>query len=120
MRLIDADAFVLKLQDVKTNCIIRRDVSPRNSCRWHNFQSILLFLGAVIGKLNDPDFTPTIEAEPVRHGRWEWRGGIPWCSNCGEMPPGYSYEGDVNTTPYCPNCGAKMDKEVDHAGTGTV
>ena len=57
--------------------------------------------------------SPTIDAEPVRHGRWEWRGGIPWCSNCGEMPPGYSYEGDVNTTPYCPNCGAKMDGGAD-------
>lgn len=54
---------------------------------------------------------PTVDAVEVVHGRWEWRGGIPWCSNCGEMPPGYSYEGDVNTTPYCPNCGAKMDLE---------
>lgn len=63
----------------------------------------------------DLSYLPTIEAEPVRHGRWEWRGGIPWCSNCGEMPPGYSYEGDVNTTPYCSNCGAKMDGD-SHEG----
>ena len=54
---------------------------------------------------------PAVDAEPVKHGRWEWRGGIPWCSNCGKMPTGYSYDGDVNTTNYCPNCGAKMDLE---------
>lgn len=51
----------------------------------------------------------TVDAVEVVRGRWEWRGGIPRCSNCGEMPPGYSYDGVVNTTPYCPNCGAKMD-----------
>lgn len=60
------------------------------------------------------DNQPCIEcsqyAAQERHGRWEWRGGIPWCINCGEMPPGYSYEGEVNTTPYCPNC-IKKDGE---------
>lgn len=70
--------------------------------------------GAKFIALGSVRTAPTIEAAPVRHGRWEWRGGIPWCSNCGEMPPGYSYEGDVNTSLYCPNCGAKMDKEADN------
>lgn len=51
----------------------------------------------------------TIKTEPVRHGRWEWKCGIPYCSNCGEMLNGYSYDGDINTTLYCSNCGAKMD-----------
>lgn len=59
----------------------------------------------------DIDLIPRVDAVEVVHGRWEWRGGIPWCSNCGEMPPGYSYDGVVNTTPYCPLCGAKMDLE---------
>ena len=58
------------------------------------------------------DNAPTIDAEPVRHGRWlynsyptVWYGhGEPpeWvCSECEERA--------YNTYDYCPNCGAKMD-----------
>ena len=46
---------------------------------------------------------PTIEAEPVRHGRWEYKhfSSEPHCSLClAEYP--------IETN-YCPNCGAKMD-----------
>ena len=52
----------------------------------------------------------TIDAEPVRHGRWEC--GKP-CPVCG----GDRFEGlDADIwadwePPYCPNCGAKMDLE---------
>ena len=64
---------------------------------------------------------PTIEAEPVRHGRWvredDFAGAIdvPYlCSECsGKVlvsgiwtPKGYGYE-------YCPMCGAKMDLKGD-------
>lgn len=53
---------------------------------------------------------PTVDAEPVRHGRWEsvtedWRNQIMWwnCSECDcEVSTKYNY---------CPNCGAKMDGE---------
>ena len=53
---------------------------------------------------------PAVEAEPVRHGRWniinDGRGGeLLECSNCRytfrRLFPRY----------YCPNCGAKMDLE---------
>lgn len=58
------------------------------------------------------DKCPTIDAEPVRHGWWEykfyptvWYGpGEPpeWiCSLCDDRA--------YNTYDYCPNCGAKMD-----------
>ena len=56
---------------------------------------------------------PIIDAEPVKHGYWieepiedEW-GKLPsiWhCSKCDNL--------ELNNSPYCPNCGAKMD-EVD-------
>ena len=58
---------------------------------------------------------PTIDAEPVRHGKWVapdnevtdyWR-----CSVCGEE---YYFEFNSpfeNNMNYCPNCGAKMDGE---------
>lgn len=54
---------------------------------------------------------PTIEAEPVRHGRWERN----TCSVCGNVNPTTFMDmyGDYISvkTPYCPKCGAKMDKE---------
>lgn len=52
---------------------------------------------------NDIARFPTIEAEPVRHGRWikddYYRGWI--CSECGAIVRHNCFE-------YC-NCGAKMD-----------
>ena len=52
------------------------------------------------------DEAPTIEAEPVKHGRWV-DNGIPEsilskCSVCGFSCGAYTFN-------YCPNCGAKMD-----------
>lgn len=50
--------------------------------------------------------SPTIEAEPVRHGRWYWkpideRTSERTCSVCGQ--------GGCDDFNYFPNCGAKMD-----------
>lgn len=46
---------------------------------------------------------PTVEAEPVRHGRWIYGGydEYPTCSYCKQSD---TYAGD-----YCGNCGARMD-----------
>ena len=53
----------------------------------------------------------TIEAEPVKHGRWietENDSRISgYCSYCGWKA--HMYEDDVIGMPYCPNCGARMD-----------
>ena len=43
----------------------------------------------------------TADVAPVRHGRWE----NDTCTNCGYGV--YPW----NNTGYCPNCGARMDKE---------
>ena len=54
------------------------------------------------------DKAPTIEAEPVRHGRWEYVNDYQsQCTNCKEL----SWVDHDNEPNYCPNCGAKMDKE---------
>lgn len=66
---------------------------------------------------------PTIEVEPVRHGRWvglEYDGyadGFPvydlWeCSECGKEVRG---EDVPDTHPYCHGCGAKMDGDEHEA-----
>ena len=54
------------------------------------------------------DMLPTIDPESLRpHGKWIIcsDGYYPYCSECKEEPKG------GNMTKFCPNCGAKMDKE---------
>ena len=58
------------------------------------------------------DAQPTIDAEPVRHGKWEMKPDpfgffhdIPVCSECGCTTK------MREKTKYCPNCGARMDEE---------
>ena len=61
----------------------------------------------------------TVDAEPVRHGRWEivivstsnpYESEIEEkCSLCGRFVQRYGTQPQDN---YCPNCGAKMDQEV--------
>lgn len=54
---------------------------------------------------------PTVDAEPVCHGRWLKHGYSCPCSNCG-YDLGYSgtpMELTLAFFKYCPNCGAKMD-----------
>ena len=60
------------------------------------------------------DNSPTIEAEPVKHGRWEWHNEDEWyysCSVCGHNAYGNADNIVSGLWGYCPNCGAKMDEE---------
>ena len=51
---------------------------------------------------------PAAEVAEVRHGRWISTGVISCkCSDCGKLQL-KSHADDSN---YCPNCGARMDKE---------
>ena len=54
---------------------------------------------------------PTVEAEPVRHGRWidgASRGSYSiYCSYCG------SHKETICPSEYCPTCGARMDAEKE-------
>lgn len=80
MRLIDADALKSKIN--------------------LNFSGVIMQI----------DEAPTIEAEPVRHGRWVhaktyYESDECNCSLCGQLLTTRIGE-RMN---YCPNCGAKMD-----------
>lgn len=51
--------------------------------------------------------TPAADVEPVRRGEWiEDDDAFNRCSECG-----YEQDFPEITTPYCPNCGAKMEYE---------
>ena len=52
----------------------------------------------------------TIEAEPVKHGRWETNSDRPDSLICSICKCGFDmWKHDQHN--YCPNCGAKMDSE---------
>lgn len=68
--------------------------------------------------VDDLQYLPTIEAEPVRHGRWKWENGyvgtMAVCSICGSSPRGFyslpkNQIGRLPVYKYCPRCGARMD-----------
>ena len=64
---------------------------------------------------------PSADVEPVRHGRWgrtddEWNSLTTFqCTVCGEE---FCFESDEDLEllnyNYCPNCGSKMDLEVEN------
>ena len=91
MRLIDADALVEKAY-------------------WHGEHPDVgnpFAEGVDAVDVSDIDNAPTIEAEPLRHGRWERTSdGAARCTACKRKmnPSQYGYA-------FCGLCGAKMDLE---------
>lgn len=55
------------------------------------------------------DKQPTIDAEPVRHGRWVYGDDVDiQCSECGKDAMSDWMKYTQVYSPYCPWCGAKM------------
>ena len=81
-RLIDADAL-------KQECVYIDDIPAVTEC--------------------DIDNAPTIDAQPVKRGKWEYRHADDWmfCTACGTDAEGDC--GEPLETDFCPNCGARMD-----------
>ena len=53
----------------------------------------------------------------VRHGRWILErepDGTPYCFHCSVCDNDFHHIGIMTATDYCPNCGARMDKEDEH------
>lgn len=53
---------------------------------------------------------PTVDAVPVKHGKWELAEGGWYCSAC-ELYPPFDCDPEEKGIPYCPYCGARMDEE---------
>ena len=107
MRPIDADA--LKDSFCEACSTKKRYKRTDAECRTH---SNALY-GYSCFKMRLINTAPTIDAEPVRRGRWEGKKWSYLCSICGGLSP---EDGGCKTN-YCPDCGAKMDLEAQHAET---
>lgn len=89
MRLIDADKLIEETQEY---------IDEWNG--WEDTRGGMRIIQEVIREM------PTIDAEPVRYGKWEFIGGYGYqyrCSNCIMCAD--------HRTNYCPHCGAKMGEE---------
>ena len=97
MRLIDADAVRDKIEKMLNEPSYQHEGED-----WQN--------GLIVAEMFLDD-APTVDAKPVRHGKWLCdddfdENGI--CSEC--MYDSYEPVGYVRDEwEYCPRCGAKMD-----------
>lgn len=92
MRPIDADTLKRGIE------ILCKDKRARISAATY------FALVAFINKM------PTIEAEPVKHGRWIHHAGMnSKCSCCGRYFPVAEFEQRPFDVNFCIHCGAKMD-----------
>ena len=92
MRLIDADALERQM---------KKELDYQDAYLPIHFEQMM-------------EDTPTVDAEPIRHGYWLYDRlcstnggtyGVQRCSNCG-----YYYKDFGDEWNYCPHCGAKMDE----------
>lgn len=60
------------------------------------------FVLGIESVLEYADNLPTVEAEPVKNGRWIEHDKKTWCTLCGKSNKDYK-------PPFCPHCGARMD-----------
>lgn len=66
--------------------------------------------GVIENAIDDIESIPTEDVAPVRHGRWAYVDVDIVCSVCGAdgmLPWDKPFQ---EKTPYCPHCGAKMDR----------
>lgn len=64
------------------------------------------------------DNAPTIDAEPVRHGRWIQSKTVYAYHNCSLCKVPHKMQMSCNVyvlLKYCPHCGAKMDGDDENA-----
>ena len=94
MRLIDADALAMAIVDAG-QASKRYKIGDFWELRYTEIKEVM-------------DEQPTVDAVPVRHGKWITKstGGefFDCCSECGYV------EWDAPNK-YCPHCGSRMDEE---------
>lgn len=104
VRLIDANAVCRKISES-----IRQANEWENEARekkdTHGVKYAIDTRRSLLSMLSRVQEEPTIDAQPVKHGKWETKGGV-HCTRCGWRPTGRICD---LFTAYCAGCGAKMD-----------
>jgi rubrerythrin len=105
-RLIDADEIykkIIQAEDLARDRVISTEnmIGDRVNPMFTRYCAQLDEQSAFKYMIAD---APTVEAEPVRHGKWTVTPVYIKCSECGE-----SFM--LIPQKYCPNCGARMDAE---------
>lgn len=112
MRLINADDFIKEIFN-RCEAAIKWGI---NAIADHN-EEIKIRAEQAIATFCEASLTakkmPTIEAEPVKHGKWIWEECVYKCSNCSHKAYGNILECMDGTYKYCPNCGARMEIKDD-------
>lgn len=99
MRLIDADALIKDNGLESATKYGNRTEKQRTA----SYSTMMLY---EIAEMIDE--APTVDAEPVRHGRWIFADdGYCRCSECNQKAP--SIEDEVTMTDFCPHCGQRLD-----------
>lgn len=103
VRLIDANALIkdiaesIKLADEWEAESHKKQDKHGLKCAIDTRRALL----AMISRVKD---APTIEAQPVKRGKWEVKGGV-HCTRCGWRPSGRVCDLFTN---FCAGCGADM------------
>ena len=102
MRLIDADALI---KDIAESIQLADEWEKESHEKKdkHGIKCAIDTRRALLAMISRVKEFPTID--PVKHGRWETGTFYRRCTACGAE--------FVDETPYCPNCGAKMDGESE-------
>ena len=105
MRLIDADELTKRFESKSDELMEQKEP---------------VMSGTVLGATYMISEAPTVYVEPEVYGEWELfdecsNAGV-YCSVCHKAVFKESawYKNVHIKSNYCPNCGAKMDKEVNH------
>lgn len=110
MRLIDADALYDDVMERYCKDCEKRKGMKRGKWR------VIYEIGEAPCRACDVDDlkmeldeAPTIDAEPVRRGKWIWEEQVYKCSVCSHKAYGNILECMDGTYKFCPACGAKLE-----------
>lgn len=120
MRLIDADALIIKVRDLVEEYERRMPEYSANDMLTSGKDAAMKWgykADGVEDALKLIIDAPIIKAETIKHGRWIFKNGYLgntyYCSEC-EKAVYLNKYGEPNLTDFCPDCGARMDGGVNN------
>ena len=102
MRLLDGDALEKAIYEWM----------PKDQEKWMD-SKIPPIENLVVSIMMTIQEQQPVDAEPVRHGRWIRDEFGTRCGACGLYAYRDMFDDQPWESPYCPNCGAKMDREQE-------